>query len=396
MITLFGAAWVFFLIGWISLGAKQDYVVNIIDNIMVALFAIIGDGLAPFRAVDTYHMIYIAYYHRKTWKKREKLSLPELVDHNDLPDQRIEDVQPKGVDLESLIARRMPRRLARRVAPRIPKRYAARMTARTTPEPSYDYTVLTDEEQAKLEYHERKFSKSHTFYKPHETATHYAFPLKLLVAIVVLLDLHSCLQITLGACTWGINYHTRPFALTTVILCFSITCNITGGVLISKGDKRTRKKDVIERMMRQELTEEVIEEMETRWMKEAEARGDIDKSVRKRFEEERDAEENEEIKKSWKTVPLLPKKLLGKGEDHRQPALPQEDRRSGSNINVASSGSSTPRKPVPPRSNLASLQEDPGQPSRPNPALLARHDAPKEGTGQKVIRMMRKADLDRS
>jgi len=118
--------------------------------------------------------------------------------------------------------------------------------------------------------------------------------------------------------------------------------------------------------------------------------------VRKRFEEERDAEENEEIKKSWKTVPLLPKKLLGKGEDHRQPALPQEDRRSGSNINVASSRSSTPRKPVPSRSNLASLQEDPGQPSRPNPALLARHDAPKEGTGQKVIRMMRKADLDRS
>ena len=129
---------------------------------MVALFAIIGDGLAPFRAVDTYHMIYIAYYHRKTWKKREKLSLPELVDHNDLPDQRIEDVQPKEVDLESLIARRMPRRLARRVAPRIPKKYAARMTARATPEPSYDYTVLTDEEQAKLEYHERKFSKSHS------------------------------------------------------------------------------------------------------------------------------------------------------------------------------------------------------------------------------------------
>ncbi|PMD45610.1 hypothetical protein L207DRAFT_482043 [Hyaloscypha variabilis F] len=398
LITLFGAAWVLFLIGWISLGAKQDYVVNIIDNIMVALFAIIGDGLAPFRAVDTYHMIYIAHYHRKTWKKREKLGLPKLADHNDLPDQRMEDVQPKEVDIESLIARRMPRSLARRIAPRIPKRYASRMTARATPEPSYDYTVLTDEEQAKLEYHERKFSKSHTFYKPHETATHYAFPLKLLVAIVVLLDLHSCLQITLGACTWGINYHTRPFALTTVILCFSITCNITGGVLISKGDKRTRKKDVIERMMRQELTEEAIDEMEARWMKEAEDRGDIDKSVRKRFEEERDAEENEEIKKSWKTVPLLPKKLLGKGEDHRQPALPQEARGSGSKVNVAgsSSGASTPRKPVPVRSNLTSLQENPGEPSRPNPALLARKEASKEGKGEKVMRMIRRADLDRS
>ena len=132
-------------------------------------------------------------------------------------------------------------------------------------------------------------------------------------------------------------------------------------------------------------------------MKEAEERGEIDKSVRKRFEEERDAEENEEIKKSWKTVPLLPKKLLGKGEDHRQPALPQEARRSGSNVNVAASGSgtSTPRKPVPSKSNLASLQEDPG-PARPNPALLARQDAPKEGAGQKVMRIIRRADLDRS
>ena len=398
LITLFGAAWVFFLIGWISLGSKQDYVVNVIDNIMVALFAIIGDGLAPFRAVDTYHMIYIAHYHRKTWKKREKLGLPELVDHNDLPDNRKEEIQPAEVDLESLVARRMPRSLARRVAPRIPKRYASRMIARSTPEPSYDYSVLTEEEQTKLEYHERKFSKSHTFYKPHETETHYAFPLKLLIVIVVLLDLHSCLQITLGACTWGINYHTRPFALTTVILCCSITCNITGGVLISRGDKKTRKKDVIERMMRQELTSEAIEEMEMRWMKEAEERGEIDKSVRKRREEARDAEETEEIKKSWKVVPALPKTLLGKGVDHRQPSLPQEARRSGSNVDVAASDSSSvKRKPVSKSSSaLPSLQEGVAQPSRPNPALTRGEDPIKEGTGQKIMRLVRRADLDRS
>jgi hypothetical protein len=389
---------VFFLIGWISLGSKQDYVVNVIDNIMVALFAIIGDGLAPFRAVDTYHMIYIAHYHRKTWKKREKLGLPELVDHNDLPDNRKEDIQPAEVDLESLVARRMPRSLARRVAPRIPKRYASRMIARSTPELSYDYSVLTEEEQTKLEYHERKFSKSHTFYKPHETETHYAFPLKLLVVVVVLLDLHSCLQITLGACTWGINYHTRPFALTTVILCCSITCNITGGVLISRGDKKTRKKDVIQRMMRQELTSEAIEKMEMRWMKEAEERGEIDKSVRKRREEARDAEETEEIKKSWKVVPALPKTLLGKGVDHRQPSLPQEARRSGSNVDVAaSSSSSVKRKPVSKSSSaLPSLQEGVAQPSRSNPTLARGEDRIKEGTGQKVMRLVRRADLDRS
>jgi Protein of unknown function (DUF2985) len=401
LITLFGAAWVLFLIGWISLGSKQDYVINIVDNVLVALFAIIGDGLAPFRAVDTYHMIYIAHYHRKTWRKREKLGLPELADHNDLPEQRKEDIKPAEIDLESLVARRMPRRLAARIAPRIPKKFAERMMARRrAQEPSsYDYTVLTENEQTKLEFHERKFSKSHTFYKPHETETHFAFPLKLLVAVVVLLDCHSCLQISLGACTWGIPYKKRPFALTTVILCCSITCNIMGGVLISIGDKRTRKKDVIERMMRQELTAEAIEQMETRWMKEAEERGEVDRSVRKKMEEERDAEENEEIKKQWKVVPSLPKILLGKGEDHREPSLPQEARRSGSNVNVAAtgSGSATPKKGKS-RSNmrLPPVQESTVGPVQPKPALRRGDESPKEGAGQKVMRFIRRADLDRS
>lgn len=64
LITLFGLAWVLFLIGWIYVGTKQLYVINIIDYTLVALFAIMGDGLAPFRMVDTYHMIYIAHYRK--------------------------------------------------------------------------------------------------------------------------------------------------------------------------------------------------------------------------------------------------------------------------------------------------------------------------------------------
>src|SRR4051812_35746073 len=235
LITLFGLAWVLFLIGWISIGSKQDYVVNIVDNVLVALFAIIGDGLAPFRAVDTYHMAYIVHYHRKTLKKREKLGLPELVDRNDLPDQRKKESNPEA-DIESMVARKVSRRFARHISPMIPKNLARKMIARGGKDDSaQEYSVLTEEEQTKLEYHQRKFSKSHTFYKPHETETHYAFPLKLLIAVVVLLDCHSALQISLGACTWGIPYKHRPFALTTVILCFSITCNITAGVLISVG-----------------------------------------------------------------------------------------------------------------------------------------------------------------
>ena len=407
MITLFGAAWVFFLIGWISIGNKKEYVVSIVDYILVGLFAIIGDGLAPFRAVDTYHMIYIVHYHRLTWKKRAQLGLPELSDVNDLPDLRKDEAEPQGVDLESLVARRLPRRVAKRLAPRIPNRIARRILAsdKTSGDPAYQYTVLNKEQQAKLEFHERKFAKSHTFYKPHETETHYAFPQKFLIAIVILLDFHSMLQISLGACTWSIPSKRRPFALTTVILCFSICCNISGGALIAIGDKRTRKKEVVERLEVEEMTVEQVHKMEEEWVEEADKAGVIDPAAKehlKQKKEERESKENEEIKKSWKSVPLLPKKLLGKGEDHRQPSLPQKARRSGTDLSQTSSGSSTPPtknvimnsgttlKPVSEEmANPSHYHKGPGLDEEPAVEV-------EESKGQKALRIFRRADGDRS
>lgn len=254
MITLFGLAWVLFLIGgsllsgcvltgvltatsgWINVGGKQIYVVNVIDNILVALFAIMGDGLAPFRAVDTYHMSFIAHYTFLSWKLRRKRDLPDLKDKNDLPSK-----PEKDVDLEN--------------GPQA--------------KDEHEFSVLDARQQLRLMHHQNKFSKSHTFYKPHETMTHHAFPLRMLIAIVVILDCHSLLQMALGACTWSMeDYNKRPFALTTVILCCSITCNITGGVLIMVGDRRTRKKDVVERIFRQELTQEAMKKMEKKKIKE--------------------------------------------------------------------------------------------------------------------------------
>jgi hypothetical protein len=218
-------------IGWINVGGRKDYIINVIDNVLVALFAIMGDGLAPFRAVDTYHMIYIAHYYHLTWRLRKERALPKLRNRNSLPDLTYNAQS----ELE-----------------------AGRMSPH---EKAGEYSVLTPAQRKKLVHHQKKFSRSHTFYKPHETETHYAFPLRLLVAIVVLLDCHSLLQISLGTCTWAISYHVRPFALTTVILCFSITCNITAGVLISVGDHKTRKKDVIERMFRQDLTAQAMKKI---------------------------------------------------------------------------------------------------------------------------------------
>ncbi|KIW92693.1 uncharacterized protein Z519_06540 [Cladophialophora bantiana CBS 173.52] len=227
LITLFGLAWVLFLIGWIYVGDRQEYDINVIDNVLVALFAVVGDGLAPFRAVDTYHMCFIAHYHHLTWRLRRERGMPKLRDHNDLPAQTEKEADPESV----------------------------------VPEDS-EFSVLTHKQQQKLMHHQAKFSKSHSFYKPHETGTHYAFPLRLLVAIVVLLDCHSLFQIALGTCTWAISYHTRPQALTATILSCSITCNIVAGILIAIGDRKTRKKDVALKMQRQALTKTAIKKVE--------------------------------------------------------------------------------------------------------------------------------------
>ncbi|OAX84135.1 hypothetical protein ACJ72_01501 [Emergomyces africanus] len=253
LITLFGLAWVLFLIGWINVGGRQLYIINVIDNVLVALFAVVGDGLAPFRAIDTYHMIFIARYAHMTWRLRQENALPKLQNKNDLPLKRVDDSN-QAVDVEMGTVDEL--------SDSNPKNEAK-------PE-AEEYSVLNAKQQQSLEHHQKKFARSHTFYKPHETSTHTAFPLRLLIAIVVLLDFHSIFQIALGACTWAIYYKVRPFALTTVILCCSITCNIMAGVLISVGDRRSRKKDVIERMFRQELTQEAMKKVDKRRKKDRE------------------------------------------------------------------------------------------------------------------------------
>jgi hypothetical protein len=226
LLTFWGAAWVLFLIGWISVQGRQAYFIEICDQILTALFCVVGIGLAPWRAVDTYHMIYIAHYAHLTWRLRKERGLPALEDHNELP------ARPKSHSWET-----------------------------GEPEEPAQEVVLTAAQQRNLEHHQAKFAKSHSFYKPHETSTHRAFSLRLLIAIVVLLDCHSLFQMALGGTTWGIYYKVRPKALTAVILSCSISCNISAGITITVGDKRSRKKLVVEQMFRQNVTEDALEDL---------------------------------------------------------------------------------------------------------------------------------------
>ncbi|KZV61341.1 hypothetical protein PENSPDRAFT_619233 [Peniophora sp. CONT] len=231
LLTFWGAAWVFFLIGWVSVGGRQGYFIEICEQILTALFCVVGIGMAPFRAVDTYHMIFIVRYHRLTLRLRKQNGLPKLQDKNDLP---------------------------------VPNRDALDDLEAQFKQNDLGAMVLTRPQQEKLEHHQRKYHKSHTFYRAHESPTHRAFPISLLITITVLLDLHSMFQMALGGTTWGIYYKRRPAALTAVILSCSLTCNITAGILIALGGRWTRKVEEVEKRVRQALTTEAMGRLEKR------------------------------------------------------------------------------------------------------------------------------------
>jgi hypothetical protein len=251
LITFWGAAWVLFLIGWISVKGRQEYFVEICDQVLTALFCVVGITMFPFRIVDTYHMIYVALYAHRTWRLRKERGLAELKDHNELPRQSMALERGETTEEE---------------------------------EQEEELPVLTDEEQQKLEYHQGKIAKSHTFYRPTETYTHNAFSIRLLITIIVLLDCHSMFQCALGGTTWGIYYKHRPKALTAVILSCSLTCNITAGIIIGRGDKRSRKKLVVEQLLRQEITEEALKKL--RKERGIKARGLMTKGQKKNVQKE--------------------------------------------------------------------------------------------------------------
>lgn len=255
IIILLGTAWVVFLIGWIYVGDEQSVVIGTINIVLVTLFSLVGIGLMPWRAVDTYHMIHIVRLERLA---RKKLTAASAQTTNG----------PNRVATEST------RRMVVETADGSGGQTAVDLEAGPNPENAGTdiASALTSLQRASLEHHQACFAKSHTFYKPHDSETHYAFPARLLIAIVILLDGNSAFQLALALCTWSIRYRYRPMALTVSLLCCAMACNISAGVLISIGDKRTRKKDAVERMWRQELTREAIRRKEKKKAKEAEDR----------------------------------------------------------------------------------------------------------------------------
>lgn len=210
LVAFWGAAIVIFLIKIINLhnADLQGFWVEVSSQVTNALFTATGVGLIPWRAIDTYRIGKIWYYKRLTRQLRRKAGLEELVDEDDLPD------------------------------------------------PAYnpDYVhVLTDEQQDELHYQQLKFQQSQTWYRPHATETHRAFPINTGLLICLLIDFNSIFQILLCGCMWGLNRFTRPAWTTGSLIPASFLCGIGAAIFIWRGGAKTKKTEQVEGRLREAL-----------------------------------------------------------------------------------------------------------------------------------------------
>lgn len=136
LVVFWGAAIVLFLLGWIPTPSKdtQDKWVEISSQVVNGLFTVTGVGLIPWRAMDTYRMSVIWTLRKRFERRCKAQGLPPIEDPDDMPD-------PSTI-------------------------------------PGYE-NVLTEAEHNKLVDQQTKFAKSQTWYRPHATPTHRAFPMSL-------------------------------------------------------------------------------------------------------------------------------------------------------------------------------------------------------------------------
>jgi len=212
-VVFWGAAIVFFLAKFINFHnpEKQGFWVEVSSQVENALFTATGVGFIPFRAMDTYRICNIWYFKRKTRQLRKARGLPPLLDEDDLPD------------------------------------------------PVYDpnyVQVLTDTEQRDLHYHQQQFMRSQTWYRPHGTTTHRAFPINAALLICCCVDGNSIFQVILCGTMWGLNRFDRPAWSTGLLIPASFLCGIVSAVLIWHGGKKTKRVEKVERFLKHALAME--------------------------------------------------------------------------------------------------------------------------------------------
>ncbi|KZO94873.1 hypothetical protein CALVIDRAFT_538651 [Calocera viscosa TUFC12733] len=209
--AFWGAAIVLFLLKWINLHNDYDQKlwIEITCQIETGLFTITGVGLIPWRSIDTYRITRITHYMMKSRNIRKERGLKALNDDNDLPDPE------NGI------------------AP--------------------DDVVLSEDDQKALIFQQEKFMKSQTWYRPHETETHRAFPITTALWICLLIDGNSIFQCMLCGTMWGLNMWDRPAWSTGTLVPASFLCGIAAAILIWRGGQNTKKIQEVEDKFRDAL-----------------------------------------------------------------------------------------------------------------------------------------------
>ncbi|KAF8525324.1 hypothetical protein JB92DRAFT_1319962 [Gautieria morchelliformis] len=213
LVVFWGAAIVLFLLNWIPTGSKdrQGFWVEISSQVENALFTITGIGLLPWRIVDTYRITKIWKLKRISTRLRKSAGLPELYDEDDLPDPQYD--------------------------------------------PDYVH-VLTDEQQKELHHQQKEFAKSQTWYRPHGTESHRAFPIATALLICLFVDGNSFFQAILCACMWSMNRFQRPAWTTGTLIPASFLCGIIAAILIWRGGQKTKRTKAVEETLRTALEAE--------------------------------------------------------------------------------------------------------------------------------------------
>jgi len=210
LVAFWGAAIMLFLVGWIDTGSSynKSLWVEISSQIENGLFTITGVGFIPWRVTDAYRIFIIWRLKRISVKKRKIDGLPPIECPDDLPDPELD---PEFVP------------------------------------------VLTEKQQAQLKHQQTKFMASQTWYRPHATETHLAFPISWALWICLFVVGNSFFQVILCCCMWSMNRFQRPAWTTGTLIPLSFLCGIAAAVMIWKGGNKTKKKKQVEAKLREAL-----------------------------------------------------------------------------------------------------------------------------------------------
>ncbi|MBW0492770.1 hypothetical protein O181_032485 [Austropuccinia psidii MF-1] len=246
LVVFWGAALVLILFKWIKITPEKNYRiwVEICSQILNGLFTITGIGLFPSRIIDWWNISIILRYARVIWRRKSPHSMK---DPNDLNPQMSPTAQEAG---------------------------SRNLTEGEEGEEEEEEVVLNHKELKKLRRAQERLCRSQTWYRPHSSATHFAFPIRWALVIMILNLGNSLFQAGLCVAMWGYSYSNRPAWTTGTFMALSFSCGLFSALLIWRiGEGTLKSKQVLIRIQealrptkRQILIDKVVNPRRSRFM----------------------------------------------------------------------------------------------------------------------------------